>query len=92
MKALKRVSCLALSLLMGISMIGCGSKSDDTIRIGAVGPQTGDSSNGGTDELEGKQLAVEILMQQAASMEKRLYCTRKMMHRQLHSLLQQLQS
>ena len=59
MKALKRVSCLALSLLMGISMIGCGSKGDDTIRIGAVGPQTGDSSNGGTDELEGKQLAVE---------------------------------
>lgn len=36
----------------------CGS-GGDTIKIGAVGPLTGDSSNGGTDELEGKEMAVE---------------------------------
>ncbi len=59
MKTLKKMGCLALALVLGVSVIGCGSKKDDKIRIGAVGPLTGDSSNGGTDELEGKQLAVE---------------------------------
>lgn len=59
MKALKKVGCLVLALVMCVSIVGCGSKKDDKIRIGAVGPLTGDSSNGGTDEYEGKQLAVE---------------------------------
>jgi len=50
---------LVLVLLISMSMLsGCGSKTA-TIKIGAVGPLTGDSSNGGTDELEGKQMAVE---------------------------------
>ena len=60
MKTLKKAGCLALALMIGLSVLGgCGSKKDDVIRIGAVGPLTGDSSNGGTDELEGKQLAIE---------------------------------
>ena len=60
MKTFKKAGCLALALMIGLSVLGgCGSKKDDVIRIGAVGPLTGDSSNGGTDELEGKQLAIE---------------------------------
>ena len=47
MKTLKKAGCLALALMMGLSVLGgCGSKKDDVIRIGAVGPLTGDSSNG----------------------------------------------
>ena len=53
----------ALALVLAIVMLatlfaGCGSK-DKVIKIGAVGPQTGASSNGGTDELKGKQMAVD---------------------------------
>ncbi|HIZ45297.1 MAG TPA: ABC transporter substrate-binding protein [Firmicutes bacterium] len=59
MKTLRRMICLTLAAVMCISLAGCGSSKDKTIKIGAVGPLTGDSSNGGTDELEGKQMAVE---------------------------------
>lgn len=59
MTKMRKIGCLVLALAMGMSLAGCGGSDSGTIRIGAVGPLTGDSSNGGTDELEGKQLAVE---------------------------------
>lgn len=54
----KTISMLLTGVIVGALVTGCGS-SDEVIKIGAVGPLTGDSSNGGTDELEGKQMAVE---------------------------------
>lgn len=61
MKA-KRIVSISLALVVAFSLFtlaGCGKKDSGTIRIGAVGPLTGDSSNGGTDELQGKKMAVE---------------------------------
>lgn len=51
----------AVLMLSGCSSSGSGTASGgdgEKIKIGAIGPLTGDSSNGGTDELEGKQMAV----------------------------------
>ena len=55
----KAICILLISLMVGSTVMGCSGSGGDTIKIGAVGPLTGDSSNGGTDELEGKEMAVE---------------------------------
>ena len=55
----KKVLALALAVVMlAMLFTGCGG-GDDVIKIGAVGPLTGASSNGGNDELNGKQMAVD---------------------------------
>jgi branched-chain amino acid transport system substrate-binding protein len=51
------LSC-AIVLILGVLLAGCNSSSN-TIRIGAIGPLTGNDSLGGVDELEGKKMAVE---------------------------------
>ncbi len=55
----KAICILLISMMVGSTVMGCSGSGGDTIKIGAVGPLTGDSSNGGTDELEGKEMAVE---------------------------------
>ena len=55
----KAICILLISMMVGSTVMGCSGSGGDTIKIGAVGPLTGDSSNGGTDELEGKEKAVE---------------------------------
>lgn len=56
----KRILSL-ITILIVISVIfsGCGAKSEEVIKIGAIGPLTGESSIGGIDELAGKELAIE---------------------------------
>lgn len=57
-RTMKRIVPLLLVVVMILSvMSGCG-KSDKVIKIGAIGPETGASSNGGIDELRGKQMAI----------------------------------
>lgn len=55
----KAICILLIGMMVGSTVMGCSGSGGDTIKIGAVGPLTGDSSNGGTDELEGKEMAVE---------------------------------
>ena len=55
----KAICILLISMMVGSTVMGCSGSGGDTIKIGAVCPLTGDSSNGVTDELEGKELAVE---------------------------------
>ena len=55
----KAICILLISMMVGSTVMGCSGSGGDTIKIGAVGPLTGDSYNGGTDELEGKEMAVE---------------------------------
>ncbi|WP_094604393.1 Leucine-, isoleucine-, valine-, threonine-, and alanine-binding protein [Sporomusa silvacetica DSM 10669] len=50
--------CLIFLFLLTVIMAGCGSSSN-TVKIGAIGPLTGESSIGGLDELDGKRMAVE---------------------------------
>lgn len=60
MKARKTILSLLLVLAFSFSMLaGCGKSDAGVIKIGAVGPLTGDNSPGGTDELKGKQMAVD---------------------------------
>lgn len=54
----KVIMTIIVLLLISTMIISCSNK-DKTIKIGAVGPLTGASSNGGTDELNGKKMAVE---------------------------------
>ena len=46
----KAICILLISMMVGSTVMGCSGSGGDTIKIGAVGPLTGDSSNGGTDE------------------------------------------
>ncbi len=56
---MKKIIYLCLSLiLLACILSGCG-KDSSTIKIGAIGPLTGESSIGGIDELNGKKMAVE---------------------------------
>jgi len=58
-KTLKKMAPILLVAVMLLSMMtGCG-KSGKTIKVGAIGPETGGSSNGGIDELRGKQMAID---------------------------------
>ena len=67
----KAICILLISMMVGSTVMGCSGSGGDTIKIGAVGPLTGDSSNGGTDELEGKEMEWKILMRLVVWMEKR---------------------
>ncbi len=59
MKKLVSVSLsLAAIMMFAVLTSGCNSGSD-TIRIGAIGPLTGESSIGGLDELDGKRMAID---------------------------------
>lgn len=50
--------CLVFIFVLSGVLAGCGSNTD-TIKIGSIGPLTGESSIGGLDELDGKKMAVE---------------------------------
>lgn len=58
MKKSRLIVLLLVVALLSTSMLaGCGGSK--TIKVGAIGPLTGDSSIGGLDELDGKKMAVE---------------------------------
>ena len=67
----KAICILLISMMVGSTVMGCSGSGGDPIKIGAVGPLTGDSSNGGTDELEGKEMAVEDFNEAGGVDEKR---------------------
>lgn len=50
---------VSILLVIGLVLSGCSAGSEKVIKIGAIGPLTGDSSIGGLDELAGKQMAIE---------------------------------
>ncbi len=47
--------------MLAVSLTGCSSGGGTTnvIKVGAIDPTTGDNANGGTDDLNGKELAVD---------------------------------
>ncbi len=60
----KKILASTLSAAMLASFLtGCssssGGDSSDVIKVGAIDPTTGDNANGGTDDLHGKEMAVE---------------------------------
>lgn len=63
----KKVLCLVLACFMIFSLVACGSNKDasgevesgDTIRIGQIGPQTGEVAVYGQQTLTGVELAIE---------------------------------
>ncbi len=63
----KKVLCLVLACFMLFSLVACGSSKDasgevesgDTIRIGQIGPQTGEVAVYGQQTLSGVELAIE---------------------------------
>lgn len=58
---MKRALWVFVSVILAFSIIfsGCSDSGEKTIKIGAIGPLTGESSIGGLDELAGKQMAIE---------------------------------
>lgn len=63
-----------LILLTIVSMLilsGC-SKKEDTIKIGSIGPLTGESSIGGLDELDAKRMAVDDFNAKGGVLGKRI--------------------
>lgn len=59
-KTTKRtLALIAAVLLLATMFTGCGASKKDTIKIGAVYPLTGGSSNGGNDELNATKLAIQ---------------------------------
>ena len=67
MKHMKKVFCLFMAIAMTVSMlVGCGSSgsgegSNDgaTVKLGLIGPMTGDYANYGTSPRDGAQVAVD---------------------------------
>lgn len=67
MKHMKKVFCLFMAIAMTVSMlVGCGSSgsgegSNDgaTVKLGLIGPMTGDYANYGTSTRDGAQVAVD---------------------------------
>lgn len=67
MKHMKKVFCLFMAIVMTVSMlVGCGSSgsgegSNDgaTVKLGLIGPMTGDYANYGTSTRDGAQVAVD---------------------------------
>lgn len=70
----KGIALLLMSILLGSSIAGCGSKASSstvgsssgegeafagTIKVGALDPTTGDNAQLGTDDLNGKTMAVD---------------------------------
>ena len=67
MKHMKKVFCLFMAIAMTVSMlVGCGSSSGSgegsndgaTVKLGLIGPMTGDYANYGTSTRDGAQVAV----------------------------------
>ena len=68
MKHMKKVFCLFMAIAMTVSMlVGCGSSSGSgegsndgaTVKLGLIGPMTGDYANYGTSTRDGAQVAVD---------------------------------
>lgn len=55
----RALAAACAAVMMASALTACGSKQAKVIKIGAIGPLTGSSSNGGTDELSGKQMAID---------------------------------
>ena len=56
------LSTLALILMISITLVGCsggGGADGDTIKIGALGPLTGEVASYGTATINGVNLAIE---------------------------------
>ena len=75
MKHMKKVFCLFMAIAMTVSMlVGCGSSgsgegSNDgaTVKLGLIGPMTGDYANYGTSTRDGAQVAVDEINEAGAS-------------------------
>ncbi|MGB8451293.1 MAG: ABC transporter substrate-binding protein [Anaerocolumna sp.] len=54
------VSVIGAAMLAAL-FTGCssGGSSSNVIKVGAIDPTTGDNANGGTDDLQGKEMAIE---------------------------------
>ena len=55
----KRTLAIVAAMVLAISCFSGCSQNEQVIKVGSIGPLTGASSNGGTDELRGKQMAID---------------------------------
>lgn len=72
----KQAMKLALLVLI-VTLVSCGctlspNTTPETIKIGSIGPLTGESSIGGLDELKGKEMAIEDVNTQGGILGKQI--------------------
>ena len=55
----KCVATVIAACMLAVGMFSASAFADNVIKVGAIDPTTGDNANGGLDDLQGKQFAVE---------------------------------